>query len=84
MILGYIAEHSLPLSLATLVKLVQEASRDPMSFNRLALSKQTIAEAKRIKEKAIERANKEHKRTSLKRKCLSSAEPSQPQKKRHH
>ena len=42
MILGYIAEHSLPLSLAdSLTKLVQETSRDPKSLNSLALSKQT-------------------------------------------
>ena len=44
MILGYIAEHSLPLSLAdSLTKLVQEASRDPKSLNSLALSKQTAS-----------------------------------------
>ena len=34
MILGYIAEHSLPLSLAgSLVKLLQVAYRDPVSLN---------------------------------------------------
>ena len=44
MILGYIAEHSLPLSLADSLKnLIQEASRDPQSLSGLSLSKQTAS-----------------------------------------
>ena len=42
MILGYIAEHSLPLSSADSLKnLIQEAPRDPQSLSGLSLSKQT-------------------------------------------
>ena len=44
MILGYIAEHSLPLSSANSLKnLIQEASRDPQSLSGLSLSKQTAS-----------------------------------------
>ena len=44
MILGYITEHSLPLSLADSLKnLIQEASRDPQSLSGLSLSKQTAS-----------------------------------------
>ena len=44
MILGFIAEHSLPLSLADSLKnLIQEASRDPQSLSGLSLSKQTAS-----------------------------------------
>ena len=44
MILGYIAEHSLPLSSADSLKnLIQEASRDPQSLSGLSLSKQTAS-----------------------------------------
>ena len=40
MILGYIAEHSKPLSCADSLKnLIQEASRDPQSLSGLSLSK---------------------------------------------
>ena len=40
MILAYIAEHSLPLSLAdSLTSLIQEAARDPKALNGVSLSK---------------------------------------------
>ena len=45
---------------------------------------QTAAEAKRIKEKAIERANNNFKKKALKRKPPSSAGSSQIQKRRRH
>ena len=44
MILGFIAENSLPLFLAgSLTKLIQETCRDPQAIANLALSKQTAA-----------------------------------------
>ena len=43
MILGFIAENSLPLFLAGSLKLIQETCRDPQAIANLALSKQTAA-----------------------------------------
>ena len=44
MILAFVAEHSLPLSLADpLVTLIKEASRDPKALNHVCLSKTTAS-----------------------------------------
>ena len=59
----------------------EELDSEMASLRLSKISCQTVAEARRLKEKAIDKANNDHKRKALKRK-LSSAGSTQTHKRR--